>query len=82
MQGMALPAPPPDEPATQEAEDLLGPPGSPLRVQVREAAAAAQRGKPALRATTARERLSRIAGVCDELRALDHLPGPVTGRGP
>jgi hypothetical protein len=45
-----------------------------LRVQVREAAAAAQRGEPALSVATARERLSRIAGVSDELRALDHVP--------
>lgn len=74
MPGMALPAFPTDDPATQEAEALLGPPGSPLRIQVREAAAAAQRGKPALSAATARERLSRIAGVSDELRALDHVP--------
>ena len=43
-----------------------------------EAAAAAQRGKPALSAVTARERLSRIVGVSDELRALDHVP-PETG---
>ncbi len=78
MRGMALPAFPTDDPATQEAEALLGPPGSPLRIQVRQAAAAAQRGQPALSAATARERLSRIAGVADELRALDRVP-PETG---
>ena len=68
---MALPSFPADDPASQEAELLLGPPGSKLRAQVREAAAAALRGEPGLSAAEARKRLARVPGVADELAALD-----------
>ncbi|MFN2462305.1 MAG: hypothetical protein ABR573_00195 [Candidatus Dormibacteria bacterium] len=72
---MALPSFPADDPATQEAERLLGPRDSKLRAQVREAAAAALRGEPAVTAAEARKRLARMPRVADELAALD-APAP------
>jgi hypothetical protein len=74
MGSMALASFPPDGPATHEAETLLGPADSALRAHVREAAAAAQRGEPALSAAAARERLLRMPQVAAELRALDQIP--------
>ena len=74
MASMALASFPPDDPATHEAETLLGVADSALRAHVREAAAAAQRGEPALSAAVARERLVRIPEVAAELRALDEIP--------
>jgi len=71
MREMALPSFPADDPATQEAGRLLGPRGSKLRAQVREAAAAALRGEPGVTAAEARKRLARVAGVAEELAALD-----------
>lgn len=71
MRAMALPSFPPDDPATQEGELLLGPPGSELRAHVRQAAAAALRGEPGVSASAARLRLARVPGVADELAALD-----------
>ena len=68
---MALPSFPPDDPATHEGELLLGPPGSQLRTQVRQAAAAARRGEGGVSAAAARLRLARVPGVADELATLD-----------
>jgi hypothetical protein len=74
---MSQPSFPPDDPATQEGERLLGPQGSELRERVRAAADAAIRGEPAISADDARRPLSKIPGVADELATLDSpSPGP------
>ncbi len=72
---MTIHAFPPDDPATVEAEELLGEPGSPLRDQVRTAAAAAQRGEHGISASEVRARLTAgRSEVADELRFLDGEP--------